>query len=64
MKSGLHEAIRLWLDDARQPNNAINLDDVTVGGDGLSPEFAGKGWDAIRDAIYDTPGRPEGVEER
>jgi len=30
----------------------------------MSPEFAGKGWDAIRDAIYDTPGRPEGVEER
>jgi len=64
MKSGLHEAIRLWLDATRKPNKAIDLDDVTVSGDGLSPEFEGKGWDAMRDAIYDTLGRSEGDEER
>jgi len=54
MKSGLHEAVRMWLDHSRKPNNRISLDGVTVGGNGLSPEFEGKGWDAIRDAIYDT----------
>jgi hypothetical protein len=27
---------------------------VTFRGTGLQPEFRGKGWDAIRDAIYDT----------
>lgn len=37
---------------------------MTVGGEGMSPEFAGKGLDAIRDAVYETPSRPEGVEER
>ncbi len=25
---------------------------VTFKGDGLAPEFAGRSWDAIRDAIY------------
>lgn len=29
---------------------------VTFGGEGLSPEFADKGWEAIRDAIYEGRG--------
>lgn len=53
MKSGLHEAIRMWLDEPRKPKRSISLDGVTVGGQGMSPEFEGKGWDAIREAIYD-----------
>jgi hypothetical protein len=29
---------------------------VTFKGDGLAPEFAGRSWDAIRDAIYEGRG--------
>ncbi|MDN5931349.1 MAG: type II toxin-antitoxin system VapB family antitoxin [Pseudonocardia sp.] len=31
------------------------MEDLSVGGRGLQPEFRGAGWDRIRDAIYQHP---------
>jgi hypothetical protein len=38
---------------ARERNRAFKLWNVTFRGEGLNPEFAGKGWPAIHDPVYE-----------
>ena len=40
----------------RKAVSAFSLRDASFGGQGLSPEFADVGWDAVRDAIYEGRG--------
>lgn len=39
----------------RRGRNRFRLRDASVGGDGLRPELEGKGWDALRERIYEEP---------
>jgi hypothetical protein len=50
VEEGLHLALQKH--EERKP---FKWNPVTVKG-GLSPEFEGKGWEAIRDAIYEGRG--------
>ena len=34
----------------------VELDPVVFGGEGLSPEYAGRGWVAIAEAVYEGRG--------
>lgn len=36
------------------PAQRRRVEPVTFRGEGLQPEFSGKGWDAVRDTIYGT----------
>jgi len=37
---------------ARERNRGFKLWNVTFRGEGLNPEFAGKGWPVIHDPVY------------
>lgn len=47
VEEGLRRAV-----DSRRRRPRFQMRDATVGGQGLSPEFAGGDWDRVRDAIY------------
>lgn len=50
LRSLIEEGLRAVLG---QPSHAdFRLQDASVDGEGLSSEFAGRSWDAVRDAIY------------
>ncbi len=51
MEEGLDLAL---MRRAQPPARKVNL--PTSGGDGLTPEFRGAGWEKIRDEIYPAPG--------
>jgi hypothetical protein len=51
VESGLRKVL-----DERRQRKPFKLRDGSVGGRGLRPEFAGAGWDKIRDAIYEGRG--------
>ena len=55
MRALIEEGLRTVLKD-RQTRKPFRLRQVTFGGEGLSPEFEGAGWDKIRDAIYEGHG--------
>jgi hypothetical protein len=38
----------------RRPPERFRLRDASVGGRGIQPEFETGGWEALRDAIYET----------
>ena len=55
MRVALDEAIRQWIETKDESRDQSRIDPsigVFEGGNGLSNEFAGKGWDSIRDAAY------------
>ncbi len=47
----IEEGLRRVLDQAESPESG-QIEWVTFKGKGLQPEFRDKGWDSIRDAIY------------
>lgn len=49
IEEGLREILGRSATAQRRP-----VEPVTFRGEGLQPEFRGKGWDAVRDAIYGT----------
>jgi Arc/MetJ family transcription regulator len=51
----VEDGLRKVLDE-REQRKPFKLRDGSVGGRGLKPEFAGAGWDKIRDAIYEGHG--------
>ncbi|SOD72305.1 VapB protein of antitoxin of type II toxin-antitoxin system [Jatrophihabitans sp. GAS493] len=52
-KSLVEQALRRLIEDqARKP---FVLPDLSVGGEGLQPEFRDAPWDVIRDAAYGVP---------
>jgi len=51
----IEAGLRRILDEQDQ-DLAFRLRDVSFGGEGLSPEFEGAGWERIRDAIYEEHG--------
>jgi hypothetical protein len=48
----IEEGLRRVLADRRRRRAAFTLRDVSFRGEGLSPEFEGESWPAVRDAIY------------
>jgi hypothetical protein len=56
VRSVMEDALRRYIEEELQPRRPFKLRDASVGGSGLRPEFAGAGWDKIRDAIYEGHG--------
>jgi hypothetical protein len=52
LRALIEEGLRRVLADRRSRRARFRLRDASFGGDGLSPEFAGESWPAIRDTIY------------
>jgi hypothetical protein len=53
LKDVIAQAITLYFSQSAEAKKArFILPDESVGGKGLSPEFQGKGWEVIRDALY------------
>ena len=55
-RSIVEHGIRLTLDEAAR-NKAYQLDDKSVHGKGLQPEFRDRAWPEIREAAYGDRGR-------
>ena len=51
LRALVEDGLRQVLQNRRA--GTFQLRDASVDGNGLTPEFAGAGWDRIRDAIYD-----------
>ena len=54
LRSLIEEGLREVL-GRRSASKQNQVKPVTFRGGGLQPEFRGKGWDAIRDAIFEPP---------
>lgn len=52
LRALLEEGLRRVLADRRQRGRAFQLRDASFAGEGLSREFEGQSWPAIRDEIY------------
>jgi len=52
VRSLIEEGLRQVV-GSRKSRTTYRLRDASVPGKGLSPDLDGKGWDAIRDRIYD-----------
>ena len=52
LRALIEEGLRHVLAQRRSRRAGFRLRDASVTGEGLSPEFAGESWSAIRDAIY------------
>ena len=52
LRALIEEGLRRVLADRRSRRAAFRLRDASFSGEGLSPEFAGESWPAIRDTIY------------
>lgn len=52
LRSLIEEGLREVLGRTAVPGRP-SITPVTFRGEGLQPEFRGKGWDAVRDAIYE-----------
>jgi hypothetical protein len=52
LRSLIEEGLREVLGRPAVPGR-LSITPVTFRGEGLQSEFRGKGWDAVRDAIYD-----------
>lgn len=54
IKEVVSQAISLYFSQkAEIKKTQFILSDCSVDGDGLSSDFQGKGWESIRDAVYD-----------
>lgn len=51
LRSIVEEALRAQLDRRGEPSPYV-LEDLSVGGGGMRPEFADGGWDRIAQEIY------------
>lgn len=51
--------VRLLAEAADEGASAFRLRDVTFGTGGVTTEFAGVGWEQLRDAIYPSPVGPQ-----
>ena len=47
----VEEGLRRVVDERERRAKPFKLEDASVGGNGVSPEYAGS-WDAVRDALY------------
>ena len=52
LRALVEEGLRHVLADRRARRSGFRLRRTTFKGDGLSPEFEGESWPAVRDAIY------------
>ena len=52
LRALIEEGLRRVLADRRSRRAGFRLRDASFSGEGLSPEFAGESWPAIRDTIY------------
>jgi Bacterial antitoxin of type II TA system, VapB len=52
LRALIEEGLRRVLADRRSRRAGFRLRDGSFSGEGLSPEFAGESWPAIRDTIY------------
>jgi hypothetical protein len=52
LRALIEEGLRRVLADRRARRAGFRLRDASFSGKGLSPEFAGESWPAMRDAIY------------
>jgi hypothetical protein len=52
LRALIEEGLRRVLADRRSRRARFHMRDASFSGDGLSPEFAGESWPAIRDTIY------------
>lgn len=52
LRALLEEGLRRVLADRRRRDSAFRLRDASFKGEGLSPEFEGRSWPAVRDEIY------------
>ncbi len=52
LRALIEEGLRRVLADRRRRRTSFKLRDASFGGQGLSPEFEGESWPAVRDAIY------------
>ena len=55
LRALIEQGLRQVLSDERQPTD-FKLRDASVDGQGLSDEFRGKDWAALRQAAYDDHG--------
>ncbi len=55
LRAIVERALRQFV-EAREKAPRFRLQDTSVSGEGLSPEFQGRGWEAIRAAIYEGRG--------
>lgn len=51
LRALVEEGLRRTVEIRRQ-RRTFRLRDASVGGEGLTPEFAGGAWERVRDAIY------------
>jgi len=59
-KSLVEQALsRLLADAAGEGSTTFRLRDVSFGTGGVTAEFAGAGWEQLRDAIYPSPVEPQ-----
>ena len=56
LKALIQEGLRDVLAKRRAPKEPFVLRDASVGGRGLSPEFEGASWEAIRRVVYEGRG--------
>lgn len=47
----VEEGLRRVVDERERRAKPFKLEDASVGGKGINPEYAGS-WDAVRDALY------------
>jgi hypothetical protein len=52
LRALLEEGLRRVLAERRTRRSGFRLRQASFKGDGLSPEFEGESWPAVRDAIY------------
>lgn len=52
LRALIEEGLRRVLADRRARSRGFRLRRATFKGKGLSPQFAGESWPAVRDAIY------------
>jgi len=52
LRALIEEGLRRVLSERRAKREGFRLRRATFKGEGVSPEFEGEGWTALRDAIY------------
>lgn len=55
LKELIETGLRSVLEQRTGSEPGFVLEDVSVDGTGLRPEFRGAGWEQLRDAIYQQP---------
>lgn len=53
MRAALDEALRLWLEETREPSPPLDKDVGIAHGKGLSKSASRMSWDELREVSYD-----------